>query len=72
MKNNFSEKCTQNSNKKVVINERIKNTMSKSLLQKIKEEGRYVRFDVDKGFIYTINDESYYAFSRNGLTRIEE
>jgi hypothetical protein len=46
--------------------------MSKSLLQKIKEEGRYVRFDVSKGFIYTINDESYYALSKNGLTKIEE
>jgi hypothetical protein len=72
MKNNFRNLHTKNtlikSNKRKEMNFK----MSKSLLQKIKEEGRYVRFDVSKGFIYTINDESYYALSKNGLTKIEE
>lgn len=43
--------------------------MKKSLIQKIKEHGKYEGFNHKYGFIYSMND-CIYSLSKNGVTKL--
>lgn len=47
----------------------MENKQSLSLIEKLKQHGKFLKFDHSKGFIYSMND-SLYAFSKNGLQKI--